>query len=140
MYWNPFNKCEIRSIILACVVVTLSVCLNPLELVMYTKHVYFCNIIDVLRRSVHVGMIFPFLIYHLKVKIVISLFVFIHVCTCCIILYNEACLLWSHLIQQIMVSGRQLSVPSSSTVASTRDLYILYSVYCVVHKVCIYCT
>ena len=27
-----------------------------------------------------------------------------------------------HLIQQIMVSGRQWSVPSSSTVASTRDL------------------
>ena len=45
-----------------------------------------------------------------------------------------------HLIQQIMVSKRQWSVPSSSIVVNTHDLYILYNVYCVVQETCTYCT
>ena len=45
-----------------------------------------------------------------------------------------------HLIQLIMVSGRQWSVPSSSIVVSTHDLYILYNVHCVVQEICTYCT
>ena len=56
---------------------------------------------------------------------------FLHLCLRTYI-YNEACF-DAYLIQQIMVSGRQWSVPSSSIVVSTHDLYILYSVYCVVH-------
>ena len=39
-----------------------------------------------------------------------------------------------------MVSERQWSVPSSSIVVSTHDLYILYNVYCVVQEICTYCT
>ena len=39
-----------------------------------------------------------------------------------------------------MVSGRQWSVPSSSIVVSTHDLYILYSVLCIVREICKYCT
>ena len=59
---------------------------------------------------------------------------------CTYTLYNEAASFGPHLIQEIMVSGRQLSVPSSSTVTSICDLYILCSVYCAVHMICTYGT
>ena len=117
-----------------------------------------CNVVDVLRRSVHVlvgilsivdlGM-FPFQILSSFHKIGLTFlyvcvhtYVYIHTCVyICYVYYLYMHTAYTmkhvsffgphdHLIQQILVSGRQWSVPSSSIVVSPHDLYILCVLCC----------
>ena len=86
--------------------------------------------------SWHLGM-FPFQIHHLNVKFQF-LFMYGYMYIHTVQYYAMKHVSFGpHLIQQILVSGRQWSVLSSSIVASTHDLYI---VHCIVHEICTYCT